>query len=206
MCLHLLNATFAQLQHGQVVVSFGVVVIKSQRKFETLIGQRHVCYPLEAFKTHCGCWAFLCAESQCFISHVHPHLHYCLRSDNSPQPHVQCCTTHQPAPRHWPQGPEPVQKRTESCRTAERRNSTGPGCCTADSYTPPSGGDVWSREKYKCFTDMFNNLHGMPTGMHLTCRSAGRSQADQCRSDYCLCRLWPPRECCPASAHLCSIL
>lgn len=46
MCFHLLNATFAQLQHGQVVVSFSVVVIKRQRKFETLIGQRQVCYAL----------------------------------------------------------------------------------------------------------------------------------------------------------------
>lgn len=46
MCLHLLNATFPQLQHGQVVVSFSMVIIKSQGKFETLIGQCQVCYAL----------------------------------------------------------------------------------------------------------------------------------------------------------------
>lgn len=44
--LHLLNAPFAQLQHGQVVVSFSVVVVKSQGKFEALVGQRQVCYAL----------------------------------------------------------------------------------------------------------------------------------------------------------------
>lgn len=44
--LHLLNAPFPQLQHGQVVVSFSMVIIKSQGKFEALIGQRQVCYAL----------------------------------------------------------------------------------------------------------------------------------------------------------------
>lgn len=46
MCLHLLNATFPKLQHGQVVVSFSMVIIKGQGKFETLIGQCQVCYAL----------------------------------------------------------------------------------------------------------------------------------------------------------------
>lgn len=46
MCLHLLSVTFPQLQHGQVVVSFSVVIIKSQGKFETLIGQCQVRYAL----------------------------------------------------------------------------------------------------------------------------------------------------------------
>lgn len=57
---------------------------------------------------------------------------------NSPQPHVQCCTTRQPALHRWPPGPEPVQMRTESYHTAGHRSSTGPGCCTTGSYTPPS--------------------------------------------------------------------
>lgn len=51
MCFHLLNATFAQLQHGQVVVSLSMVVIKRQRKFETLIGQRQVCDTLQTLNT-----------------------------------------------------------------------------------------------------------------------------------------------------------
>lgn len=70
MCFHLLNATFAQLQHGQVVVSLSMVVIKRQRKFETLIGQRQVCYTLQTLNTAqlvsvSVCWKsiflFICA-------------------------------------------------------------------------------------------------------------------------------------------------
>lgn len=51
MCFHLLNATFAQLQHGQVVVSLSMVVIKCQRKFETLVGQCQICYTLQTLNT-----------------------------------------------------------------------------------------------------------------------------------------------------------
>lgn len=70
MRFHLLNATFAQLQHGQVVVSLSMVVIKRQRKFETLIGQRQVCYTLQTLNTSqlvsvSVCWKsifhFICA-------------------------------------------------------------------------------------------------------------------------------------------------
>lgn len=45
-CPHLLNATFPQLQHGKIVVSFSMVIVKSQGKFEALIGQCQVCYAL----------------------------------------------------------------------------------------------------------------------------------------------------------------
>lgn len=39
---HLLNASFAQLQHRQVVVSLRMVIIEGQGQFETLVGQRQV--------------------------------------------------------------------------------------------------------------------------------------------------------------------
>lgn len=39
---HLFNATFTQLQHGQVVVGLSVVIIKGQSQFETLVGQCQV--------------------------------------------------------------------------------------------------------------------------------------------------------------------
>ena len=39
--------TFAQLQHSQVVVGLGMVIIKSQSQFERLIGQCQVPYALQ---------------------------------------------------------------------------------------------------------------------------------------------------------------
>lgn len=39
---HLLDASFTQLQHRQVVVSLRVVVIEGQSQFEALVGQRQV--------------------------------------------------------------------------------------------------------------------------------------------------------------------
>lgn len=40
--LHLLNTTFAQLQHSQIIVGLSMVIIKSQSQFETLVGQCQV--------------------------------------------------------------------------------------------------------------------------------------------------------------------
>lgn len=74
---------------------------------------------------------------------------------HSPQPRGQYCTRHQPAPRHCPPGPAPSRKRTESCRTAERRSNTSPSCCTAGSCTPPSAADVC---QVGIATDVFTKL------------------------------------------------
>lgn len=46
MRLHLLDTSFAQLQHCQVVVGFSVVIIETQSQFKTLIRQRQVPYAL----------------------------------------------------------------------------------------------------------------------------------------------------------------
>ncbi len=62
----------------------------------------------------------------------------------SPLQHVPDYTRHRPAPHHWTPGLKLSRRTTGSCHTAGRRNSTGPDCYTAGSWTPPSAANAWT--------------------------------------------------------------
>lgn len=91
-------------------------------------------------------WGTVIVMKVAMLSHLETVIQWTQRAPRvcSPLQHVPDYTRYRPVPHHWTPGLKLSQRTTGSYHTAGRRNSTGPDCYTAGSWTPPSAANAWT--------------------------------------------------------------